>query len=106
MLCPLPAALTKPQALSAIDLGSNLTGGGSERCLHGFAAAFAESCSDGRLGDAVPHNFGRATRPDAPIPTQAQIAVLRRVLHRWVREILELAPPPKGIGSLDPVDLL
>jgi len=74
----------------------------SERWLGLVEAAFAESGSDGAWGDAVLTVMEE--RPvRAPILHQSQIAVRRRVLHRWVREILDLA---SADGSLEPVELL
>jgi FdhE protein len=74
----------------------------SERWLGLVEAAFAESGSDGAWGDAVlTISEDRPVR--APILHQSQIAVRRRALHRWLREVLELAAVD---SSLEPVELL
>jgi len=93
--------VTNPQLAQRIDAVRNQNPE-SERWLALVEAAFAESGSDGAWGDAVLTILEE--RPvRAPILHQAQIAVRRRVLHRWVREILDLA---SADGSLEPVELL
>jgi FdhE protein len=81
----------------------------SERWLELVAAAFAESGSDGAWGDAVlTVSEDRPVR--APILHQSQIAVRRRALHRWLREVLDLAAVdhlgPSLSRTLEPVALL
>jgi FdhE protein len=62
----------------------------SERWLGLVEAAFAESGSDEAWGDAV-LTISEERPVRAPILHQSQIAVRRRALHRWLREVLELA---------------
>jgi len=102
MLWPLTKRhVTNPQLAERIDAVRNQNPE-SERWLALVEAAFAESGSDGAWGDTVLTILEE--RPArAPILHQAQIAVRRRVLHRWVREILDLA---SADGSLEPVELL
>jgi len=102
MLWPLTKRhVTNPQLAQRIDAVRNQNPE-SERWLALVEAAFAESGSDGAWGDTVLTILEE--RPArAPILHQAQIAVRRRVLHRWVREILDLA---SADGSLEPVELL
>ena len=102
MLWPLTKRhVTNPQLAERIDAVRNQNPE-SERWLALVEAAFAESGSDGAWGDAVLTILEE--RPArAPILHQAQIAVRRRVLHRWVREVLDLASTD---GSLEPVELL
>jgi len=93
--------VTNPQLAQRIDAVRNQNPE-SERWLALVEAAFAESGSDGAWGDAVFTVLeDRPVR--APILHQSQIAVRRRVLHRWVREVLDLA---SADGSLEPVELL
>lgn len=81
----------------------------SERWLGLVEAAFAESGSDGAWGDAV-LRISEERPVRAPILHQSQIAVRRRALHRWLREVLELAAVdhlgPSLSRTLEPVALL
>lgn len=74
----------------------------SERWLMLVEAAFAEADENQAWADAV--LSVASERPvRAPLLHQSQIAVRRRVLHRWVGEVLDLA---SADGSLEPVELL
>jgi FdhE protein len=91
MLWPLTRRrhVTNPQLAQRIDAVRNQNPE-SERWLGLVEAAFAESGSDGAWGDAV-LTISEERPVRAPILHQSQIAVRRRVLHRWFREVLELA---------------
>ncbi len=103
MLWPLTRRrhVTNPQLAQRIDAVRNQNPE-SERWLGLVEAAFAEADENQAWADAV---LTVATeRPiRAPLLHQSQIAVRRRVLHRWVRDVLDLA---SADGSLEPVELL
>src|SRR6266699_2987679 len=103
MLWPLTRRrhVTNPQLAQRIDAVRNQNPE-SERWLGLVEAAFAEADENQAWADAA---LTVATeRPiRAPLLHRSQIAVRRRVLHRWVRDVLDLA---SADGSLEPVELL
>ena len=93
--------VTNPQLAQRIDAVRNQNPE-SERWLALVEAAFAESGSEEAWGDAV-LTISEERPVRAPILHQSQIAVRQRALHRWVREVLDLA---SSDDSLEPVELL
>jgi FdhE protein len=76
----------------------------SERWLGLVEAAFAEAAGAEAWGDAVLTVAERAAR--APVLHQAQIAVRRRTVHRWFREVLELSDVGDAARAIEPVTAL
>ncbi len=103
MLWPLTRRrhVTNPQLAQRIDAVRNQNPE-SERWLMLVEAAFAEADENQAWADAV-LTVANERPIRAPLLHQSQIAVRRRVLHRWVREVLDLADAD---GSLEPVELL
>src|SRR6266566_3874365 len=103
MLWPLTRRrhVTNPQLAQRIDAVRNQNPE-SERWLMLVEAAFAEADENQAWADAV-LTVANERPIRAPLLHQSQIAVRRRVLHRWVREVLDLGDAD---GSLEPVELL
>jgi len=77
----------------------------SERWLGLVEAAFAEAASSESWADAV--LTIAADRPArAPLLHQAHIALRGRALHRWFRDVLELALDGSSPRGLEPAELL
>jgi FdhE protein len=106
MLWPLTRRrhVTNPQLAQRIDAVRNQNPE-SERWLALVEAAFAESGSDEAWGNAV---LTIATeRPvRAPLLHGSQIAVHGRTVHRWVREVFDLAAEGTPAHGLEPAELL
>jgi FdhE protein len=100
--------VTNPQLAQRVD-AVRTQNPESERWLGLVEAAFAEADRTEAWGDAVLNiATERATR--APLLHQSTIAIRRRALHRWLREVLELAAVdhlgPSLSRTLEPVALL
>jgi len=103
MLWPLTRRrhVTNPQLAQRIDAVRNQNPE-SERWLGLVEAAFAEADENQAWADAV-LTVANERPIRAPLLHQSRIVVRRRVLHRWVREVLDLASTD---GALEPVELL
>lgn len=77
----------------------------AERWLGLVEAAFAEAGSDEAWGDAV-LTVATERLVRAPLLHQAQIAVRRRALQRWFREVVDLADVDYSGRGVEPVELL
>jgi FdhE protein len=74
----------------------------AERWLALVEAAFAEASGTEAWADVV-LTVATERHPRAPLLHQSQITVRRRALHRWVRELLDLASAGE---TLEPIELL
>ena len=77
----------------------------AERWLGLVEAAFAEAGSDEAWGNAI-LTVATERLVRAPLLHQAQIAVRRRTVQRWFREVFELADVDHSDRALEPVELL
>lgn len=77
----------------------------AERWLGLVEAAFGEASGDTAWGEAK--LTVSAERPaTAPLLQQSRIAVRQRALHRWFREVFELALDGRSPRGLEPAELL